>query len=355
MQFAKDLRDLRRPVVIAETQRAMGVTQRQPHRAIQHGGRGDAPLGDLAAEVDDPGQHPLGDEAGGIVDHLHRHTVGAQRLPRLRQQLRVQRRLTHQHAARVEAGEGLQGQGALRRQLAAGDQAAGVLAQGRDQADRLRPRLLAHLQLRPGASQHGRDLVAHRRIAGVEPERPLDHHRSWRFRFFRQRLAIHVGVEPLAGLASQQAAGQPRRHQGRGGIARVLVELAVDRLHHGVGNVQPHQVEQLEGTHGKAQAVLEDAVDLRGRGDALGEDAQGFRPIGPARMVDQEAGGVRGDGSEVPGLLGQGRQALDHLRIGALTAHHLDDLHQGHRVEEVEAGDPLRALAGTGDQADGQR
>ncbi|MDT4849013.1 hypothetical protein D3C84_614150 [compost metagenome] len=236
--------------------------------------------------------------------------------------------------------------------MGAGDQAAGIFAQGRDQADRLRTRLAALLQLRPGGGQHGRHLVAHRHIAGVEPERPVDRHGSPRYRLVRHRLALCIPVKALAALAPQQAAGQARRHQGRRRIAGVLVELAVNRLHHGMGNIQPRQVEQLEGPHGKAQAVLEDAIDLGWRRDTLGEDTQGLRSIGAARVVDQEAGRVRGDSGEMPGPFGQGGEAFDHLRVGQLAAHHLDDLHQGHRVEEVEAGNPLGALAGTGDQAD---
>ncbi|MNR18761.1 hypothetical protein D3C85_1355080 [compost metagenome] len=66
-------------------------------------------------------------------------------------------------------------------------------------------------------------------------------------------------------------------------------------------------------------------------------------------MVDQKAGRIRGHRDEVPGLFGQRRQPLDHLRLGTFTAHHLDDLHQGDRVEEVKAGHPLGMLAGAGD------
>ena len=42
-------------------------------------------------------------------------------------------------------------------------------------------------------------------------------------------------------------------------------------------------------------------------------------------------------------------------RVGRRTAHHLDQRHGRHRVEEVHADEPLRAAQGAGDRGDGQR
>src|SRR5690606_765321 len=137
-------------------------------------------------------------------------------------------------------------------------------------------------------------------------------------------------------------------NEGRG-IAWIMVELLVDRLHHRVGYVQAGQVEQLEGPHAEARAVAQDAVDLLYRGHAFAEHAQGFGTEGAPGMVDQEAGGVRGDRREVSGLLRQLHQTLDVTLVGTRTADHLDDLHQRHGVEEVETGHPLGAAAAGGD------
>ena len=76
---------------------------------------------------------------------------------------------------------------------------------------------------------------------------------------------------------------------------------------------------------------------------------------GSAGVVDQEAGGVGCDGREVASLIGQRHQCLDVALIGALAAHHFDDLHQRNGVEEVETGNPLRVLGGAGDAGDRQR
>ncbi|MCY1246526.1 hypothetical protein D9M72_597660 [compost metagenome] len=121
-----------------------------------------------------------------------------------------------------------------------------------------------------------------------------------------------------------------------------------------MGNIQSDQVEQFERPHAKAQAVLENAVDLLGCGDAFTENAQGFGAKGATGVVDQKTRRIRRDRGKMPSLLGQGTQAFHHLHCRALTAHHLDDLHQGHRVEEVKAGHTLGVPAATGDLADGQ-
>ena len=72
-------------------------------------------------------------------------------------------------------------------------------------------------------------------------------------------------------------------------------------------------------------------------------------------MIHQEAGGVRGNGWEVTGGIGQLDQAFDDALVGALTAHHLNNLHQRHGIEEVEACDAARMLGATGNTGDRER
>ncbi|MNP26821.1 hypothetical protein D3C76_1196960 [compost metagenome] len=159
---------------LTERQRPLRIAQRQLNGAIQGGGRGDAPLGDLATQVDDPGQHPLGDESRRVIDHLDRHAIGSKRLASLGQHIRVKGRLAHQYPAHVEPREGFQSQGALRRQLLGGDSAAGVFAQRCHQADRRRPRVCALLQLGASCRQYRCNVLTNIRVAAVQPERPVD-------------------------------------------------------------------------------------------------------------------------------------------------------------------------------------
>ena len=288
MQSVQDLLDLQRTVMVTKPQRAMGVTEGQLHRTIQSGGLGDAALGNLAAQVDDPGEHTLGDEARRIIDDLHRYAIGAQGLACLRQHLRVERRLAHQYAARVEADEGLQRQAASRRQVLAGDHAAGILAQRRHQADGVRTGLITLFQHHAGNRQHRRYPLAHCRVTAVQPKWLGDGHLRRRLLRFLDHTAILVAIEALPCFAPQQATGQTGWHQRRWGVARILVKLGVKRLHHRMGDVEADQVEQFERPHAKAKAVLEDAIDLRRGGNPLAQDTQCLRTEGPPGMIDQE-------------------------------------------------------------------
>ncbi|MCY1397883.1 hypothetical protein D9M71_129030 [compost metagenome] len=120
-------------------------------------------------------------------------------------------------------------------------------------------------------------------------------------------------------------------------------------------DIQPGQVEQFERPHAEAGAVAQDAVDLRGAGDALTEDAQRLAAEGAAGVGDDQAGTVAGQRREVPDMLGQVRQAGDHRFVGTLAAHHFHHPHQRHRVEEMQPGDAPRVLALACDAADRQR
>ena len=63
---------------VAHGERAARIAQAERHRAVEVGGRGDAHLRDVAADVDDVRDHALRDEAGRVVDHRDRHAVGGE-------------------------------------------------------------------------------------------------------------------------------------------------------------------------------------------------------------------------------------------------------------------------------------
>ncbi|MCY1406533.1 hypothetical protein D9M71_218020 [compost metagenome] len=120
-------------------------------------------------------------------------------------------------------------------------------------------------------------------------------------------------------------------------------------------DIQPGEIEQFERPHAETGAVAQDAVDLHRRGDAFGEDAQRLAAECAAGVGDDQPGAVGGYRREVPDLLGEQPQAGDHRVVGTFAAHHLDDAHQWHRVEEMQAGDALGILALARDAADRQR
>ena len=52
------------------------------------------------------------------------------------------------------------------------------------------------------------------------------------------RLAVDVAIEAFADFAADHAAGQPLRRDHAGAVARLLVVLVVDRLHHRMRDVE---------------------------------------------------------------------------------------------------------------------
>ena len=75
----------------------------------------------------------------------------------------------------------------------------------------------------------------------------------------------------LLRLAAEQPGDDALRRDRRGAIARLLVVLVVDRLHHRVRHVEPGQVEELERPHAEAGAIAQAAVDLAELGDAFAQ------------------------------------------------------------------------------------
>jgi hypothetical protein len=122
-----------------------------------------------------------------------------------------------------------------------------------------------------------------------------------------------------------------------------------------VGDVEAHEVHQAERAEAESGRVDQDAVDGGEIGDALREDAQRLRDVGPAGVVDDESRRVLAANRRVAEAPRERGERLGHRRIRQLSGDHLDDLHHRHRVEEVVARDALRPLAGCGHGSHGER
>ena len=70
-------------------------------------------------------------------------------------------------------------------------------------------------------------------------------------------------------------------------------------------------------------------------------------------MIDQEAGSICRARRKVTEALAQRFNRLAHGGAGFQPRDHLDDLHQGHGVEEMEADHPFRVRTGCGDFGNG--
>src|SRR5690606_14300220 len=133
------------------------------------------------------------------------------------------------------------------------------------------------LGVRTRRDPHGRAYADRRRL-GLRP---------------RFGAAVCVAIEALAALAAVQARGQALRTEHRWPEARLLVELAVDRLHHRLRDVEPGEVEQLEGTEPEALAVegnllAQDAVDRLDLGDAFAQRHERLGAVGAPGVVHDE-------------------------------------------------------------------
>src|SRR5690606_23785034 len=156
-------------VVFAKAQRAFRVAEGELDGAVQGVRGGDALLRDLAAEVDHAGDQPLDDEAGGVVDHFHGDTVGAECLTRLGDHIGGGRGVAYQEAALVQVGDAVKWQSAHGGQGQTRQGSGAVLAQGGDQEDRVGGGLPACSQGGTGAGQHLGYLVAQCLVITLQP------------------------------------------------------------------------------------------------------------------------------------------------------------------------------------------
>ena len=191
--------------------------------------------------------------------------------------------------------------------------------------------------------------------AGRHPDRwrRMDH------RYGRLRRLLHdasdVAVEALAGLAAERTRRQSLRSNHARAKARLVVVLAVDRLHDRMRDVERGQIHQFERPKAKAGLVLQDAVDGREIGDAFTDDSQRLGTETAARMVDDKARRVVRAHCAVAHLHGVFGQTVANRRVGLEAGNDFDDFHQGHRVEEVEARQTLRMGQHRSDRCHRQR
>ena len=120
-------------------------------------------------------------------------------------------------------------------------------------------------------------------------------------------------------------------------------------------DVEARQVEQLEGAQAESGAIAQDAVDPVEFRDAFSENAQRLGAVAAARVVDDEAGSVLRAHRLVPAAQRERRERIADPGSRQQAVHDLDDFHQRHGIEEMKAGDALRAFARRRDRGDRKR
>src|SRR3954453_8585963 len=129
-------------------------------------------------------------------------------------------------------------------------------------------------------------------------------------------LAARIVVEAAPHLAPEKPGGTALGRDVDRPVARFFVVLMVDRLHHGVGDVEPRQVEELERTEAKAGRLGHDAVDVGEPANAFRDDAQGLGAEGPAGVVDEEPRRDGGAHRLTPPSPGDAVVSLQHPMFG---------------------------------------
>ncbi|CAM5335848.1 hypothetical protein SMICM304S_12042 [Streptomyces microflavus] len=118
----------------------------------------------------------------------------------------------------------------------------------------------------------------------------------------------------------------------------------VHRLQDRTGGVDPDQVQQGEGAHRQAAAQLHRRVDVLAGGVVRLVHRGGLVQIAEEQPVRDEPGPVTDRDGLLAQLPGQPGDGLDGGRRGQHRGNHLDQLHRGRRVEEVQAEDALGVL-----------
>ena len=137
-----------------------------------------------------------------------------------------------------------------------------------------------------------------------------------------------------------------------GRLVRVSLRPALDD---GEGGVETDVVRELDRAHGVAAAELHGRVDVLGRGVAAFEHAHRFGHVRDEQPVHDEARGVLAGHRGLAAGGAEGLGVLEDLRVGDVRAHDLDELHQLHGVEEVQADEARRAARGDRHLADRER
>ena len=131
--------------------------------------------------------------------------------------------------------------------------------------------------------------------------------------------------------------------------------LLIQGLHDVDHDVDADGVGQLQRAHGQVVAQLARLVDVLIGTDVLAGQDGGLVHHRAHDAVGDEHGHVA-DGDELLAqAAGQGLAALDGVGGGVIGVDDLDELHGGHRAEEVHAEELLGALGGGGQLGDAQR
>src|SRR4051812_26732265 len=164
---------------------------------------------------------------------------------------------------------------------------------------------------------------------------------------YRLGLFARVVVEPAPRLAPVVARRHhlPQRGRRREALLPVLVEHDVaDRLE----GVEAHEVTQRERAHRVVGPRFHGSVDLLDRAHALLVGPDSVEEERHEEPVDDEAGLVLGLDRELAELLAVVEPGLEGLVAGGHGANHLEQRHDLHRIEEVEADEAIRPAGDSG-------
>src|SRR5690606_35150450 len=151
------------------------------------------------------------------------------------------------------------------------------------------------------------------------------------------------GVEALAALGADLAAGHFFRQQGRGrgAVFQVGVKIGGDGVVH-VDAVHVALFQRARQRQADAEAPFDDFVDVFGAGDAFFEQRDGFARQGVLDAVGDEAGDVALDQHGALADAAQHRHhALDGRGRGVVVAHDLDQRDDVGGGEEVGADEAV--------------
>src|SRR5215467_15874185 len=160
-----------------------------------------------------------------------------------------------------------------------------------------------------------------------------------------------IVVEAAAALAAEAARHDHPLEERRRGVAR-LAEFLEHHLGHEHGGVETDQVQQGEGPHRIAATELHGLIDVLQRGEAAFVDTDGIEEIRHEQPVDDEGGGVLREDGHLPHCLHPLVGTLHGGVVGEDGAHYLDQLHQRHGIEEVQAQHLSGPLGGGGHGGD---
>ncbi|EKX62526.1 hypothetical protein STRIP9103_00232, partial [Streptomyces ipomoeae 91-03] len=139
-------------------------------------------------------------------------------------------------------------------------------------------------------------------------------------------------------LAAQYADGDEVFQEGGWFLLRAG-ELVVQAVLNGQRDVQTDRVEECEGAHGVAVAVLDGGIRGLDVGAGALQQIDRRAEVGEEEAVDYEAGAIRTGDRGLAQTGGEGLGAGEHVVGGDVGAHQFDESQYGRRVEEVHAHD----------------